>query len=206
MGSDSEFGAPLSIDHERSMRTTWMISFNKDLWHGLLQAATNGYEGWPSRIREMACNKINFLNAMRLLLSFSMIASQESLHGSYTMHPVMHNWTSYIQATSERTEVLQLGLQVIGFLVPDCNSRDYYAALQRRLLPDAERCSWWIQKMDVVTWHFNNTTLLAVESLGVLYADQDKLKGAEAMYRRAFKGNEKAFGPDIRRRSVPFKA
>jgi len=40
------------------------------------------------------------------------------------------------------------------------------------------------------------TTLMTVNNLGILYADQAKLDQAEAMYRRALQGKEKALGPE----------
>jgi tetratricopeptide (TPR) repeat protein len=37
-------------------------------------------------------------------------------------------------------------------------------------------------------------TLSIINNLGLLYANQGKLKEAEEMYQRALKGNEKALG------------
>jgi len=42
----------------------------------------------------------------------------------------------------------------------------------------------------------HTSTLYTVNSLGVLYRNQGKLKEAEEMYQRALKGYEKALGPD----------
>ncbi|KAK4180619.1 hypothetical protein QBC36DRAFT_286428 [Triangularia setosa] len=83
------------VDYEQgSVGTTWTMSFkamearnenasnlmrlwafvdNKDLWHGLLQAAVDGGEQWPGWLCNMACNEVRFLEAARLLLRYSMI-------------------------------------------------------------------------------------------------------------------------------------
>ncbi|KAL1835370.1 hypothetical protein VTJ49DRAFT_6917 [Mycothermus thermophilus] len=109
MGSDGELGSPL-VDYEQgSVATTWTVSFkaieaknedaanllrlwafvdNRDLWHGLLQAAADGGEQWPRWLCDVAGNKVQYLNAVRLLLRYSMIESQESMQESYMMHPV----------------------------------------------------------------------------------------------------------------------
>ena len=217
MRSDGESGSPLVDYEQRSVGTTWTISFkaiearnknaanllrlwafvdNKDLWHGLLQAAADGREQWPGWLCEMACNEVRFLDAVRLLLRYSMIEAQESVQGSYIMHPVVHRWTSHIQDAPERREFLQLAVMVVGFSVPSSTSKDYWM-LQRRLLPHAERCSWWMGEICGAEWNFDDTiTTDAIHMLGHLYADQGRLKEAEAMYQRALEGYEKALGPD----------
>ena len=160
MRSDSESGSPL-IDYERSIGTTWTISFkaieassknaanllllwafvdNKDLWHGLLQAVAEAGEQWPEWLYEMACNEVRFLDAARLLLRYSMIETQESVQGSYFIHPVVHRWTSHIQGAPEKRGFLRLAVMVVGSLVPSSTKKGYWD-LQRRLLPHAERCS-----------------------------------------------------------------
>ena len=42
----------------------------------------------------------------------------------------------------------------------------------------------------------HTSTLRTVNNLGLLYADQGKTQEAEAMYRRALEGREKAWGPE----------
>jgi Tfp pilus assembly protein PilF len=48
----------------------------------------------------------------------------------------------------------------------------------------------------LVTQENDMTTIDAVHSMGVLYADQGKRDKAEEMYQRALQGNEKALGRD----------
>lgn len=45
----------------------------------------------------------------------------------------------------------------------------------------------------------HTSTLITVNSLGILYSDQGKLQEAEEMYQRALVGFEKALGPDYNR-------
>jgi len=116
MGSDDDSGSLLVDYEQRSVGTTWTILFkavearsltaanlvrlwafldNKDLWHGLLQA-TADEDRWPAWLHEMACSEVRFTEAVRLLLRYSIIEGQESVQGSYMMHPVVHRWTVHI--------------------------------------------------------------------------------------------------------------
>ena len=164
MSPDRRPELPL-VDYEQgSIGTTWTISFraieggnasaakllrlwafldNKDLWYGLLQQAVSGREDWPGWLRGVASDEVKFLDAARLLLRYSMIETQESLPNSYVMHPVVHRWTSHIQDGGEKMEYVRLAVMVIGSSVP-MNTTDAYWTLQRRLLPHAEQCSWWM--------------------------------------------------------------
>lgn len=128
-----EGGSPLA-DYERSMGTTWTISFkaikarsesaanlvclwaflgNQDLWHGLLQAVA-GYNRCPGWLSEMADSKVTFMDAVRLLLLYSMVEAQESVQGSYMTHPAVHKWAAHIQDGREKREFLRLATMVVA--------------------------------------------------------------------------------------------
>jgi tetratricopeptide (TPR) repeat protein len=217
MGSDGESGSPLVDYKQGSVATTWTVSFKaveaqnknaanllrlwafvdgRDLWHGLLQAAVDGGEQWPGWLCDVAGNEVRYLDAVRLLLRYSMIESQESVQGSHMMHPVVHRWASHIQDGAGKREVLRLAVMVVGLSVPRRTSKDYWV-VQRRLLPHAERCSWWIAEIYKAGRSFDDTTAIdAMHMLGLLYADQGRLTEAESMYQRALEGKEKALGQD----------
>ncbi|KAK3933659.1 hypothetical protein QBC46DRAFT_275340, partial [Diplogelasinospora grovesii] len=217
MRCDGESGLPL-VDYEQgSVGTTWTVSFkavearnknvanllrlwafvdSRDLWHGLLQAAADGGEQWPGWLCEIAGNEVRYLDAARLLLRYSMIEAQESVQGSHMMHPVVHRWASHIQDGAAKREVLRLAVMVVGSSVPSSTSKDYWV-LQRRLLPHAERCSWWIGEIYGVGRSFDDImTINAMHMLGALYKNQGRLTEAESMYQRALEGKEKALGRD----------
>jgi tetratricopeptide (TPR) repeat protein len=220
----------LLLDYpERSVWTTWTISFkaikaknraatnllllwafldNKDLWHGLLHAATASAEHWPEWLHVMAANELRFVEAIKLLQSYSMIERVEDLR-SYTTHPVVHRWASYIQDDDQREEFMQLAVMVVGLSVSDDSTKEYWI-LQRRLLPHADSCSHWIltelKPLYRREGHFDkesteevkniSVVLNATHLLGYLYANQRKLKEAEEMYQLALKGSETALGPN----------
>ncbi|KAL2016677.1 hypothetical protein VTK56DRAFT_3179 [Thermocarpiscus australiensis] len=112
------------------------------------------------------------------------------------MHPVVHRWASHIQGGTGKREVLRLAVMVVGSSVPSSTSKDYWV-VQRRLIPHAERCSWWIGEIYRAGRSFDDTTAIgAMHWLGVLYADHGRLTEAESMYQRALEGQEKALGRD----------
>ncbi|KAH7131160.1 pfs protein [Dactylonectria macrodidyma] len=207
MGPRDVSSRPL-LDYEQgSIATTWMVSFkeiesksidaasllrlwafldNKQLWHGLLGAAAvaEGVDGWPDWLREMARNKVRFLDSIGLLLRYSMVETQQGLTGSYSMHPVVHRWASFLDDDQQKHKSARLALVVVGSSVPTLDSKEYWI-FQQRLLPHAERCAEWMREV----------LSDAVNNLGSLYKDQGKFKEAEEMYERALEGTEKALGP-----------
>ncbi|KAH7124620.1 acyl transferase/acyl hydrolase/lysophospholipase [Dactylonectria macrodidyma] len=220
MGSRDASSRPL-LDYEQgSIATTWMVSFkeieskstdaasllrlwafldNKQLWHGLLRAAAvaEGVDGWPDWLREMARNKVRFLDSIGLLLQYSMVETQQGLTGSYSMHPVVHRWASFLDGDQQKHESARLALVVVGSSVPAHDSKDHWV-FQQRLLPHAERCAEWMREAlsDIGVWYISDELVMgSLYMLGMLYSDQGKFKEAEEMYGRALEGREKALGP-----------
>ncbi|KAH6985405.1 hypothetical protein EDB80DRAFT_224855 [Ilyonectria destructans] len=220
MGSRDASSRPL-LDYEQgSIATTWMVSFkdieskstdaasllrlwafldNKQLWHGLLGAAAVAEvtDRWPDWLREMARNKVRFLDSIGLLLRYSMVETQEGSTASYSMHPVVHRWASFLDGEQQKHESARLALVVVGSLVPTRESREYWV-FQQKLLPHAERCAEWMREAlsDAGVWYIGDElVMVALHRLGNLYSDQGKFKEAEEMYERALQGKEKALGP-----------
>ncbi|KAH7146805.1 hypothetical protein B0J13DRAFT_621750 [Dactylonectria estremocensis] len=220
MGSRDASSRPL-LDYEQgSIATTWMVSFkeieskstdaanllrlwafldNKQLWHGLLGAAAvaGGADGWPDWLREMARNVVRFLDSIGLLLRYSMVETQEGSTGSYSMHPVVHRWASFLDGNQQKHELARLALVVVGSSVPTHESKEYWV-FQRKLLPHAERCAEWIRGAlsDAGVWYIGDEpVMVSLRMLGILYSDQGKFKEAEEMYGRALESYEKALGP-----------
>ncbi|SPQ22632.1 1f99ae8a-4da0-4fc0-93be-a6c3ebe73771 [Thermothielavioides terrestris] len=217
MGSDGGSGSPL-LDYEHgSVATTWTVSFKaveaqnmnaanllrlwafldgRDLWHGLLQPVADGGEQWPGWLCDIAGNEVRYLDAVRLLLRYSMIDSQESVPGSHMMHPVVHRWASHMQDSAGKRVFLRLAVMVVGSSVPSSTKKDYWVG-QRRLLPHAERCSYWIGEICGMGRSFEDAAAIhAMRMLGLLYSDQVRLTEAESMYQRALEGSEKVLGPN----------
>uniref|UniRef100_A0A0B7KQA1 PNPLA domain-containing protein n=1 Tax=Bionectria ochroleuca TaxID=29856 RepID=A0A0B7KQA1_BIOOC len=219
MGPCDASSRPLVDYNQGSVRTTWTISFkeierqstnaanllrlwafldNKQLWYGLLAVTTDGrglQDWWPDWLGEMGSNAVRFLDAVRVLLRYSMIEAEEGSKDSYSMHPVVHRWASCLDGQRQEDEWARLALAVVGRSVPREQTRDYWV-VQRKLIPHAEMVRRWIEKA-VSRWYIGDQlTIGSLHMLGILYANQGKLPEAEGMYERSLEGKEKALGRD----------
>jgi tetratricopeptide (TPR) repeat protein len=231
MQSDDLADAPLQDYPERSVWTTWVISYqavrkkhkltanllllwsfldNKDLWHGLFAAACKASTGAKSMllawVGDVANNEIAFSRAMQLLRNYSLVEEVEST-GGYATHPVVHRWAYHYQGKQSKCELGRVAVAAVGCAVPE-QSKSYWAALQRRLLPHAQACSAYAASGQLVQLSNSNnsheTNLSGIEErevvldgthmLGLLYTNQGRLAEAEQMYERALRGYEEALG------------
>jgi len=219
MQTRDQVRAPLQDYPDRSIWTTWSISYNtireqdeaaanllllwsfldnKDLWFELFTAACGAsarvareVSGW---IGDLANNEVEFRQSIQLLCSYSLVESVEETT-SYATHPVVHKWARYYRGQDFGEKLARLAMVVVGWAVPHSSRRDY-SVLQRRLLPHAQACSRWMMDMMESNGSGEREVVLdAVHLLGMLYVDQGKLAEAEKMYRRALQGYEKALGP-----------
>ena len=167
MSSRDWEGAPLQDYPDRSIWTTWALSYNairerdvpaanllllwafldnKDLWYGLFAAACSASTTTMMSLSEwigaLAINEVEFAKAIQLLRNYSLIEDIEGV-GSYATHPVVHRWAYYFQGKDSRVQLAQLAVMVVGWAVPNSSSREY-STLQRRLLPHAQACYRWV--------------------------------------------------------------
>lgn len=169
MESQDRPGAPLRDYPDRSVWTTWTISYdairaksmaaanllllwacldNKDLWYGLLAKAgmssVEVAESLSEWLASVASDDVQFVAAMRLLRSYSLIEGLQDLSG-YTTHPVVHRWAFNIQDEKQRAVFTGLAIAVVGWAVPGSSEREY-SKVQRRLLGHAQRCNQWVMR------------------------------------------------------------
>ncbi|KAH7377114.1 P-loop containing nucleoside triphosphate hydrolase protein [Plectosphaerella cucumerina] len=138
----SASGYPLLGYEQGSIGTTWTVSFRQieatdnhpaNLLHG-------DSENWPEWLRDLAASQVRFLEAVRLLLRYSMIEAPEDAEEGYSMHPVVHKWASHLDGGSRRAEHAQQALVVVGLSVPMSTEKEY-CVVQQQLLPHAQRCA-----------------------------------------------------------------
>ncbi|KAL6807195.1 hypothetical protein GGI42DRAFT_320215 [Trichoderma sp. SZMC 28013] len=221
MDSNNNSGSPLTDYKQGCITTTWTISLkaieseninsiyilrlwafldNKQFWHGILQAAGNirAEAQCPTWLLNMSRDKLQFGKAMGLLLRYSMIQTTDGLEGCYTMHSVVHQWMFSLDSKQKAVEFARLALILIGHSVPSNDQKEYWI-LQQKLLPHAEKCSWWMQE-HVLKWDESfvgeNCVIHSINWLGRLYGDQGKFREAEEMYNQALKETEKTLGRD----------
>ncbi|KAA6412799.1 MAG: hypothetical protein FRX48_03791 [Lasallia pustulata] len=197
---------------DRALYTTWNLSFkhiqsqnesagnlirlwayfdNQDVWFQLLAA---GSEGSPAWFATIVYDELSFDEAIRLLCDHALIESLE-MSGGYGMHNCVHAWAVHVLNAERETSMAILALICVGLAVPTNDVPEYWVK-ERRLLPHADKCRESVINTINLGLQNNRNALNAVHKLGNLYADQGKMAEAEAMYRRALEGYEKAWGPE----------
>ena len=167
MGSEGETDTPLQDYPDRSIWTTWVISYNairekhegianllllwsfldnKDLWYGLFtmayQKSTTTRGNLLNWIRSAVSSELGFSQVVRLLCSYSLVEEVEAA-ASYSTHPVVHKWAYHYQSLDSRKRIGRLAVMVVGWAVPPKSMCDY-SAVQRRLLPHVQACSQYV--------------------------------------------------------------
>ncbi len=187
----------------------WAFLDNRDFWHGLLklpeawsrvwqeeQPEWDWRATWPSWLCEMACHEVKFLEAARLLRRYSMIESHESVPGSYSMHPVVHRWTSYVSRGLEKETFRRLAVRLVGWRFFE-HKENYSWVFEQRFFVHAEICMQW---METTNWHWwecrDAGVLLAMASLAEYNVRQSRLSKGVTMLRRALECCKKTLTPD----------
>ena len=188
----------LSLKHIQSQNESagkllrlWAYFDNQDLWFQLLAGGSKGSPEWFSTIVD---DELSFNETIRLLCDHALIESLE-VFGAYGMHTCVHAWAVHVLNAEREIPMARLALTCIGSAVPTNDAPEYWAT-ERRLLPHARKCFESVHGDILPESQDNQNTLNAVHNLGNLYANQGKMEEAEAMYRRALKGYEKACGPE----------
>jgi tetratricopeptide (TPR) repeat protein len=163
---------------------------NRDIWYELLRSGLN-CSGLPPWFEMAVSSKLVFKTKAKALVGFSLVETKQQ-GGSYTLHPAVQDWCHYVADNNNLTSQLhELALMSVGYMVPHKSEREY-AEIQQRLLPHANylisRERDFRPNDTIDMWNVSNR-------IGNLYSDQGKLREAEKMYQRALAGYKKALGP-----------
>ncbi len=107
----------------------------------------------------------------------------------------VHAWAVHVLSADWEVSMARLVLNCVASSVPTEDVSEYWAK-GRRLLPHVRRFLESIHRGIDVQPSDNRNICKAIHKLGCLYFDQGKMQEAEAMYRRALEGKEKARGPE----------
>jgi len=72
-----------------------------------------------------------------------MIEIEQGSKDGYSIHPVVHQWASYLDGQRQEDEWARLALAVVGQSVPAGGTREYWV-VQRKLIPHADMVRRWI--------------------------------------------------------------
>jgi tetratricopeptide (TPR) repeat protein len=209
---------PLQEYGERSMLATWKISYDHvlrrsktaawllrlwaffyydDFWYGLLskshEIALNVEEfkevepfTWLFRL---TASELEFSSAMGLLKAYSLADIKGE--GSYTMHPVLHQWSRSLSMDSDAVLLCSVSISVLGSVV----SLDYDVEswkLDRRLLQHVLHASneWRMAQPPAQQKLISRLT----HHLSLLLQRQGKLHEAEWMLQLTLTSEERALG------------
>ena len=210
----------------RSVYTTWDVSFefvkqknedaakmlqlwscldNKDIWYSLFNNEQNcNLDRWlslPQWFARVMGNDIDFREAVRILLAYSLIEGKEN-SDAFVMHPVVHDWCRETLEDGSRHEFMQLAITVIGYAVPRKEERNPWE-LELRLLPHTSRCIALLDHLGKESLREENLLDLTEAGwrVGVLFAAHLKFAEAEAVYQWALESRKKNFRGKIDRGS-----
>ncbi|KAI0107085.1 hypothetical protein GGR51DRAFT_517343 [Nemania sp. FL0031] len=167
----------------------WAYFNNEDIWFELLQFKNPDGPAWINELTD----ELNFNQAIGALHNYGFVEPYVSASDSvgsrgYSMHACVHSWTVSVLNKDPEDSLARATVACVAARVPSRNE-DQFWSLQNRLLSHAAKFS--VMRLDNdngIEWAFNN--------LGSLYADRGKMEEAEAMYIRALRGYEKAWGPE----------
>ncbi|KAH9906436.1 hypothetical protein F4778DRAFT_649008 [Xylariomycetidae sp. FL2044] len=167
----------------------WAYFDNNDLWFELLRVDDADGPPWVSELAD----ELNFNSAIGTLRDYGLIEPHVSTldqleSKGYSIHACVHTWTIHVLNEVWNLDLFKVTIQCIAAKVPSEGERQFWL-LQRRLLSHALKCTQTISDgVDGIEWAFYN--------LGNLYTDLGRTGEAEAIYMRALRGYEKAWGPD----------
>jgi tetratricopeptide (TPR) repeat protein len=209
---------PLESYGERSVLTTWMVSYeqvqrqseaaawllklwghldNGELWYELIAAGKGlaGETDIPRWLCELAEDRLEFGEAAGLLCRYS-LADATAESGSFSMHAVVHRWCSQLAEGQEQQELYHMAAELVAEIVPMEKDLEYWRN-RKRLLAHGISVSKRINDEGVGADAVATLFLRPEQyySLGYLLADDDR-QGAVKLYERALQGGEKAWGEE----------
>ncbi|KAK6071700.1 NB-ARC and TPR domain protein [Seiridium cupressi] len=169
-----------------ALRRVKITRSHREIPHG---RATNGPK--PPEWVEKLADELKFNDAMGTLHDYGFVemhvpAAEVMESRGYSIHSCLHSWTVHTLNGKQDEYLRKLAVKCVASRVPT-QDQDQFWLLQRRLLSHAMMTFAMVQDGDEdLDWAFYN--------LGLLYADQGKMREAEEIYLRALRGYEKAWG------------
>ncbi|KAF3076216.1 Nephrocystin-3 [Trichoderma lentiforme] len=171
----------------------WAYFDSKDLWYDLLRS---GRSHKMDRLRDLTRERVPFHATMGLLCDHGLAQAgtpttlQDVESAGYSVHACVHSWMINVLNQESDKDMARAALDCVGSHVPNREQPKFWSK-QQRLLGHADRCYELISTMLV-----EDENPRSLQSLGFLYADQNRLSKAEALLKQAIQGSEKTLGPN----------
>jgi tetratricopeptide (TPR) repeat protein len=211
---------PLQDYGERSMLTTWKVSYDQvlrrsetaawllrlwaffhhdDFWYELLAKSGDVPHNFekgeefetPAWLAELSGSELEFSSAMGLLNAYSLAGNTGG--GSYTMHPVLHRWSRSFSLDTDAAPLISVSICVLASASPSGDDATSWQ-LERRVLQHVLHACNELRVMQTVAQLELRSRV--TNHLGLLLYRQEKLGESEQMYQRALSAQEKALGPN----------
>jgi tetratricopeptide (TPR) repeat protein len=205
---------PLQDYAERSMLTTWRVSYEQvarkseaaatllrlwaffyhdDLWYGLLAGVRiqdlTAAAKWHVELSKLARSEFEFSKAMGLLTAYSLADSKAP--GSYSMHSIPHRWSRLLSLPPETTSLQRTAALALAETIPfekDAN----HGQLDRRLSNHV--LNFLLELPDQQALSEETLPSETAQSIGQLLQRQEYFDKAERMFDWALAGELKTRG------------
>ncbi|KAJ5491643.1 Disease resistance protein [Penicillium diatomitis] len=169
----------------------WAYFASEDLWYELLKASGPETPEWLGALTK---DELTFDKSLRILCSHGLVDAdpvsplQRGKSRGYSVHGCVHSWMMHVLNQGFDKSMAWTAVQCVARRVPKHGEHEYWL-VQRRLIAHADRCLKILRNQEV-----DDGAVGSLCSLGLLYADQGRLLEAEAMFKQALEGKEKAWG------------
>lgn len=209
---------PLQEYAQRSMLTTWMISYQqverqnreaatllrlwafldpKDMWYELIACAIEiepeHHEiDIPEWLSTLAKSRLRFRGALGLLKKYSLVNNGDN--DNYSMHAVLHSWCRHLASMSSTSEAfLELAVNIISQMLPGQNEKGR-GALWKRLFPHGQQLLYQLRLGTTqITPHVSRTIYV---DLVTLFEWNRAFEEAAEILENALKKETKILGED----------
>ncbi|KAH0161832.1 purine and uridine phosphorylase, partial [Aureobasidium melanogenum] len=206
---------PLQEYAQRSMLTTWMISYQqvenqdreaatllklwafldpKDIWYELVACATQRESeiDIPEWLSTLAKNRLKFRGALGLLKKYSLVNNGDN--DNYSMHAVLHSWCRHLASMSSTSEAfLKLAVYIVTQMLPGSSDRGC-GALWKRLFPHGQQLLYQLRLG--ATWTTVHVSPGEYVDLARLFEWNRVFEEAVELLEHALEKGKKIFGED----------
>jgi tetratricopeptide (TPR) repeat protein len=182
----------------------WAYLDNRDVWYELFRWPQWGHQA-PDWLLQLVSTEITFLDAIGMLLEYSLVEKNEGL-ASYSMHAVVHDWIREIVNRDDDGAFLKIAVGTVGLWADSAVQKEEQdcLALERRLLPHAARISQHLFEKAVLRYHPSDKGkgsryfLNGLGGLGDIFYQYCMYTDAESIYQRLLTEEEKSCGAENR--------
>ena len=207
---------PLSEYVQRSMLTTWRISYQqverhsieaakllkfwayldpKDMWYELITCSVElqSKMNIPEWLSTLAKSRLKFRSALGLLKKYSLVNNGTDTT-NYSMHAVLHSWCRHLASMGSMSELYpELAVSVVARMVPDENDGQGWN-LRRRLLPHGQQLLSYSRLGTM--WRLSHVPAGIYEKPAKLFEYSKAYEEAAELLEDAVKEKEKDLGQD----------